>query len=245
MISVVISTYRPQFINNIIESYSKQTLAKKELILVINSKNIDVCPIKKKLADCGIHALIHSVPAETSLGECLNQGVKRANYPVIAKFDDDDYYGKYYLEEAQHALAESDAEIVGKRSFFIYFKNMLELRLFNSNHEHTWISPGDRQNTYKPTHFFSGGTLVIKRNIAENYPFPDINRGEDGHFQRSCFLNGIRMYSTSRMNYAYLRYPNAHHHMYENQDFLLKKRSDFVVRTATINRYVDQANPEP
>ncbi|WP_010630786.1 glycosyltransferase [Sporolactobacillus vineae] len=244
MISVIVSTFRPRFINNIIENFSRQTLEEKELILILNSNSIDVSPIKKKIASCRIRASIHSIPSKISLGECLNHGVRSANYPVIAKFDDDDYYGKYYLEEAQHSLAESGAEIAGKRSFFIYFKNTQELRLFNPYHEHEWVPSRNNLYAYKNTYFFSGGTLIIKKKIAEAYPFPDLNRGEDSRFQQNCFLNGIRMYATSRMNYVYLRYPGIHNGPSDHQDLLLKRKSDFVARTVTFRRYVNQSKPE-
>lgn len=242
MISVVVSTYRLRFIDNIIENFSKQTLAEKELILILNTEDIDVLPIKKKLADCGVRGDIHLLSANISLGECLNQGVKRARYPTIAKFDDDDYYGKYYLEEAQHVLTETGAEFIGKQSFFIYFKNTNELRLYNPNHEHIWI-PDHGWSAYKRTYFFSGATLVIKKSIAETYPFPNTNLGEDIRFQKNCFLNGIRMYATSKMNYAYLRYPSPHHHTSKSRDFLLKKKSDWVTRTMNFNLVVDQMSP--
>lgn len=245
MISVIVSTYRPRFLNNIIENFSKQTLAEKELILILNSNSVDISHIKKKLTSRRIRASIHSLPSKISLGECLNQGVRRANYPVIAKFDDDDYYGKYYLEEAQHALIESRAEIVGKRSFFIYFKNAQQLRLFNPHHEHEWVPPCKSYRAYKNTYFFSGGSLVIKKTIAETYPFPNLNRGEDSQFQQHCFLNGIRMYATSRMNYVYLRDPGVYpDNLTDRQDVLLKRKSDFIAHTATFRNYVNQTNPE-
>ncbi|WP_100486649.1 glycosyltransferase family 2 protein [Sporolactobacillus pectinivorans] len=243
MISVVVSTYRPQFIDNIIENFSKQTLVEKELILILNTGDIDVFPFKKKLAECGVRGVIYPLSADISLGECLNQGAKRASYPTIAKFDDDDYYGKYYLEEAQHVLTETGAEVIGKRSFFIYFKNKNELRLYNPNHEHVWVL-NHGQSAYKRTYFFSGATLVIKKRIAETYPFPNTNVGEDNWFQKNCFLNEIKMYATSKMNYAYLRYPSPHHHTSESQDFLLKKKSNWVTRTMNFNLVVDQISPE-
>ncbi|WP_167815148.1 glycosyltransferase [Sporolactobacillus shoreae] len=243
MISVVVSTHRPQFIDTIIENFSRQTLVEKELILILNTWDIDLLRIRKKLAIRGVRADIFLLPPHISLGECLNQGVKRASYSTIAKFDDDDYYGKYYLEEAQHVLSETGAEVIGKRSFFIYFKNTNELRLYHPGYENIWI-PNHGMAAYKNTYFFSGATLVTKKSIAETFPFPNTNIGEDSWFQKNCFLNGIRMYAASRKNYAYLRYPSRYHHTSNSSDSLLKKNSDWVANTLALSHYVDQTVPQ-
>ncbi len=52
---------------------------------------------------------IYQLPEEKTLGECLNFGIEMAQYDIVAKLDDDDYYSPYYLTEAMEVFTTTDA----------------------------------------------------------------------------------------------------------------------------------------
>ena len=58
----------------------------------------------------------------TTLGDCLNRGVEAASGEYVAKMDDNDHYGERYLSDHVLAASFSDAEVVGKGLFFVYFE---------------------------------------------------------------------------------------------------------------------------
>jgi GT2 family glycosyltransferase len=228
VISVIVCTNRQEFVSSIIRNFQKQTLEEKELILILHSSTMNV--------DCkGVGYL--QLSEEIGLGECLNRGVRLAKYEYIAKMDDDDYYGPDYLKEAYQKLTQTDADVVGKSSFYIYFKKNHELRLYNPNRENRWIR---NNGSYQTSYFFSGATLVWKKKIFTKVRFPDVNRGEDSGFQRQCFENGMKMYALSKDHYAYLRYPNSSHHHSDVKEPLLRRRSKFITKVASVETYFNQ-----
>lgn len=227
MISVIACTNRQSFVPNIIENFQRQSLIEKELIIIVNSSTmkIDIAGYK-----------IRHFPDEVSLGECLNKGISLANYDYVTKMDDDDYYGSDYLKEAYEALVQNNADVVGKSSFYIYFKKNNELRLYNPNRENRWIV---NNGPYKSSYFLSGATLAFKKKILEKVSFPYVNVGEDSGFQRLCFDNGLKMYSLSTEHYAYVRYNDSGHHHSDARESLLRRSSHFIVNTTSIEKYFD------
>jgi hypothetical protein len=232
MISVIACTNRESYIKNIIDNFQKQTLSEKELILILNTKQMNVDRISMLLTESGVTFQLLEFSEEVTLGECLNKGGAVAFYNIVAKMDDDDYYGSEYLREGYEAFLQTNADVIGKSSFYIYFKRNHELRLYNPNHANCFVL-NDGQTPYKSEHFLSGASLMFKKEILNTIPFPDYNIGEDSGFQRLCYQNGIKMFSTSSLNYAYIRYAEPYHHHSDAREMILKKRSLLISKTAT------------
>lgn len=233
MVSVIACTNREEFINNIIHNFQKQKLKDKELVLILNTNKIDFDITNRMLKGMDINYQIFQFSDETSLGECLNKGGEAASYDLVAKMDDDDFYGPGYLQEAYSILSQTDADLVGKSSFYIYFNKTRELRLYNPNHENCWIvNKGDRQ--YKTEYFLSGATLVFKKKLFNHVSFPAINIGEDSAFQQLCFKNKLKIYSLSKDHYAYIRSEKLSHHTSTIREEILRRRSNFVSNNTTL-----------
>ncbi|MFP5110353.1 glycosyltransferase [Neobacillus sp. C211] len=179
MISIIACTNREKFVSNIIANFQKQTFKEKELILVLNSSKMNFKQIERELDEAKLNSQLFQFPDEMSLGECLNKGAEQANFEYIGKMDDDDYYGSSYLKEAFEALMQTKAELVGKSSFYIYFKKKQELRLYNPHHENSWII-NNGQNLYKTSHFLSGATLIFKKRTfgKSNIPTRESREGQ-------------------------------------------------------------------
>ncbi|NHC40736.1 glycosyltransferase [Bacillus sp. MM2020_1] len=227
MISVIACTNRQDFVPNIIENFKRQTLVEKELIIIVNSSVMAV--------DFAEHKILR-FPEGVSLGTCLNQGVSEAHYDFVTKMDDDDYYGHDYLREVYGTLVQTDADVVGKSSFYIYFKKNHELRLYNPNRENRWIV---NNGPYKSSYFLSGATLAFKKKIHDKIRFPDVNVGEDSGFQRLCFENGLKMYSLSKEHYAYIRYNDPRHHHSDAKAQFLRRQSHFIGHPPSIEKHFD------
>src|SRR5690554_5914043 len=94
--SVITVTNNEIFIDNIFENYDRQIIKDKELIIVLNKNRMNIDNYKSK-AKTYSNVKILRIDEKISLGSCLNCAVKIAEYDLIAKFDDDDYYGPKYL----------------------------------------------------------------------------------------------------------------------------------------------------
>ncbi|MEH7309156.1 glycosyltransferase family 2 protein [Neobacillus drentensis] len=227
MISVVACTNRQAYLPKIIENFQRQTLVEKELIIVANAAFMEAS---------GVGYPIFQIPEEVSLGACLNQGVRLAKYDFVTKMDDDDYYGPDYLKEVYETLVQTGADLVGKCSFYIHFQKNKELRLYNPNHENQWIV---NNGPFKSSDFLHGATLAFKKKILDQVRFPEVNVGEDSGFQLLCYESGLKMYSLSKDHYAYLRYTDPQHHHSDAKEPLLRRRSRFIVNTASIEKYIN------
>jgi len=236
MVSIITCTMRDDCIDNVFNNYQKQIYKDKELIIVLNKDSMDVEKWRKR-ASLTKGVLIVQCPQTTSLGECLNYGIECSKYKTIAKFDDDDFYGRYYLEEALNKLEKTNAMVIGKSSFFIYFQQELKLFLYNKNREQQYVHYGKK---FKSRDFLAGSTLVMDKRIFDFIKFRNLNVGEDSSFQLDCFYNNIPMYSSSKYNYTYMRYPSTHHHNSDAKDYVLKKRSHLVSQGKDLEKLVSQ-----
>ncbi|RDU36715.1 hypothetical protein DRW41_11710 [Neobacillus piezotolerans] len=199
MVSVITCTKRPDFLQATLLNFENQTIEEKELVLILHGFS------KHQVVGLPDNPLIQvlELPSEESLGSCLNKGIRQAKYNIIARFDDDDYYGAHYLEEALDELERRGADVVGKQSIFIYFKSDGLLGLLFKGKENTFI-----KNT---SDTLAGSTLVFKKSVAETVQFPPISVGEDAVFLEECKKRGLCMYASSQFNYVYIRYSNSHH----------------------------------
>ena len=107
--------------------------------------------------------------------------------------DDDDHYGERYLSDSLLAASFSDAEIVGKGLFYVYFETGDITALLEWTSEHTFMS------------FVTGGTLLVRKEVAEDIGFDSVSVREDTNFQRATMQAGCRVYSADRFNYIRVR----------------------------------------
>lgn len=191
-ISVITPTIRESCINRIIDNYINQEFDIKELIIIINSDNIDIKKYDKytkKYPEISVYKLQQTA----SLGECLNFAVSKAKYDIIAKFDDDDYYSPCYLIEAYKVFELKNCDIVGKCRIHCYLEELEQLRIYS------WGSMNSFVN------WVAGATICFKKSIFEKIQFRNISCSEDKYFIEDCLKLNLKIYSTSSNNFIAFR----------------------------------------
>lgn len=212
MVSVICCTFRDRFMENIFRNYENQDLKKKELIIILNSNAMDLAKWKER-AKRSKNVRVYQRSKKISLGECLNYGIQRSNYLVIAKMDDDDYYAPPYLSQQLKALRDKKAHVVCKTSVFMYFQNRQILAL----HLADW---GVNKFVNK-TGGIKGSTLVMKKFVWRKVHFPHINLNEDHSFLEKIMQRKIKIYSTDKYNYVCIRRAENEHTWRERNQYLL------------------------
>jgi len=225
-ISIVACTNKEGYMDNIFSNYQNQILQEKELIIVLNSDSLNLNEWMKK-AENYEHVQVYQLPEYTTLGSCLNFGIEKAKFKYVAKWDDDDYYGPAYLYEALKTFQNTDADILGKRSIFMYFPATKELRLRFPGRE------------FKPVKLVLGGTIVAKKSVMQDVPFLDISLSEDTTFIKNARAKGYRILSTSRYNYVYFRW-DSNKHTWKPSSKYLNKTSKHVGFFPDIKQIVDK-----
>ncbi|MCE3204033.1 glycosyltransferase family 2 protein [Paenibacillus sonchi] len=198
-VSIITCTNRQGFLKNLFNNYSRQHYPKKELIIVVNNNKIPLAPYQH-LAKRLRNVRIYRVPERFSLGACLNYAVNKSKYSYIAKFDDDDYYARYYLTEALQVFQRTNADVIGKRAHYMYLRGSKTLIL---------RFPPDENRSVAS---LPGATLVIKRSVFNQVHFPDQSVGEDDRFCITSRRKGYKVYSAGRYNFVAIRRKNSSNH---------------------------------
>lgn len=211
-ISVIVSTNRPQHIDNILQTHASQLHKDRELIIVQHGfeRSTD---LTRRANQLGVKNLTVLYAHNTkTLGACLNMGVEAASGDVIAKMDDDDIYGENYLSDQLAALRYSNADLVGKQAHYLYLRSRDLVMCRFPEREHRF------------TDLIMGPTLFADKEIFRRFPFADRTLGEDTDLQRRLISAHAQIYSTDRFNFVQVR--DSHDHTWTVDDALLLANSE-------------------
>ena len=211
-ISLLVSSIRPTQLDHIIEGIARQREVDIELLYGTHGFAADAAEFAEKCSAAGIaDCKTFSLPAEWSLGECLNFLVGQADGKFAAKWDDDDLYGSWYLFDLLQALKYSGAAVVGKRAHYMELQGQGVVILRNSRFEHRF------------SHFVAGPTLMAQLETFRSFPFPAVSRGEDTGFLKDVLESGGRIYAADRFNYCQVRAADVNKHTWQiSADELMK-----------------------
>jgi spore maturation protein CgeB len=219
--TIVSSTQRDEFMDELFESIQHQTYPNLEVVIILNKNSMDIKKWENKFNTLNRDVKVIQVDEEHSLGHCLNIAIENSNGEIISKFDDDDYYAPNYLTDMIISMDYANADLVGKSSHYIYFEenDLLALKTIGSGIE-----------TYSD--FVAGATLVFKRELYNKLEgFSNKNRGEDSDFLKRAKENGFVLYSNDQYNYCCFRRANKENHTWKIDDGDLLRNSTSNVFT--------------
>lgn len=213
-VSILMSTKRPHQLDHVLEYVARQRDVDLELLIATHDFEApaDLIP---RAHDLGIDRVtVVPMPADAFLGDCLNALAGRAEGEVLAKMDDDDWYGADYLADLLRAMRFADADIVGKHARFVHL----------AAHDVTVLT--QEANEHRYTHFVAGPTLTARRAVFEQFRFPSANRGEDSSVLERATEAGLRIYAADRFNFVQMRTGNPADHTWtvEDESFLAAPR---------------------
>jgi cellulose synthase/poly-beta-1,6-N-acetylglucosamine synthase-like glycosyltransferase len=226
-VSIITVTNSMNYFDNIFDNFIRQNYEPKELIIVLNKNNLNISVFEERSKEYK-NIKIYKVDENKSLGYCLNFGVKKAKFEIIAKFDHDDYYGPKYLSNSVKAFEYTDALLIGKRSHLVFFESNSLLALRNPGHENCYDS------------FVNGSTMIFKKEIFKKVKFPEISLAEDTAFCNSCIKKGIKIYSTDRYDHVYIRRKTKQNHAWKIDDKkFLEKSCKVIGKISDFKNYSD------
>ncbi|QHC02472.1 glycosyltransferase [Epidermidibacterium keratini] len=198
-VSVICSTNRPAQLDHLLQQVAAQRGVDIQLVVLTHGFEPDPRLLRATADRHGIEQLqtIYGSPQWT-LGECLNQLVDAADGDLVAKFDDDDFYGPHYLLDQCAALRYSGADLVGKQASYLYMASHDAIVLRYPEREHRW------------TTFVAGPTLVAPTTTFRQVRFARVNRGEDTRLLRELSATGAQIYSADRFSFLQIRGRHGH-----------------------------------
>ncbi len=204
--SVITSNYRLSCIENLVNNFETQDFKYKELIVVINNDEIEIDYFNTYISK-NPNIKVYKLPQSINLGECLNFAVSKAKYQYIAKFDDDDFYGKYYLKESYNAFINQDCDFVGKWQYFIFLEGANKLLARPT------VPLNFRQNTY--LRWLPGATICFKKSVFDQIKFSDVNKHVDDDIMKKANDNSMKIYTTSIHNFMAYRHKDTDEHTWK------------------------------
>jgi cellulose synthase/poly-beta-1,6-N-acetylglucosamine synthase-like glycosyltransferase len=227
-VTIITSTIRPEYIANVFMNYQRQLWAPKELIIILNKDSLKISRYRR-IAKKYRGIRVYRLPQHKSLGECLNFGVKKAKYTHIAKFDDDDYYGRHYISEAMAMFGNPKADIVGKLKIFYYFPHKRILALRNR-----------KARAFARSRRIAGATIMFRTKVFRRIKFVRARSGTDQIFLNACRRRGYRIYSTSIYNFAAFRRANRRTHTWKVSDKELLGHDSRIIRTSRFSKFINK-----
>ncbi|UOE55079.1 glycosyltransferase family 2 protein [Bacillus sp. CMF12] len=224
MVSIICCTMRQDYMENVFENYENQVWKEKELIIILNNDEMDKAAWQKRAKESH-NVTVFQLREEVTLGECLNIAILNSRYNIIAKFDDDDFYAPNYLAQSVRTLKKTKADIVGKRTVYMYFQKEKLLAIQKPGKENRFVKHG-----------IKGATLVFRKEIMDHVRFPKVNLGEDTYFLKLCNKSKLKIYSGDKNNYACLRISQPGHHTWTADNDRLIRKSVPVSRTSDFNK---------
>src|SRR5690606_38542352 len=116
-VSVICSTNKINSFDNIVSNFMNQNFEQKELIIGLNY-DIKSFDYFERIMSSNNNIKIIALGGRRTLGECLNTCIEKAKYPIISKFDDDDYYSPFYLTDMVKLFSNENIDIVGKACYY-------------------------------------------------------------------------------------------------------------------------------
>lgn len=189
-VTIITTCLHDSKIEKVFKNYRNQKYIKKELIVVLNKNNMNI-ELWKKEAKKYPNVRVLKLNEINTLGTCFNYAVDRAKYNYIAKFDDNSYYCSNYLVDTMHAFKYTNADIIGKTSFYAYLEKSNTLILCVPNKENRFANE------------VNSSTIVCKKKVIKNVSFPKKNNiATSSEFIKACIKKGYKIYSSDRFNFT-------------------------------------------
>lgn len=212
-VSALVSTFRPQQLDHIFRTISRQHDVEVELVLLSHGFEISAQQLAALKHKHGLtNVTVISATKDVALGECLNRCIDSASGEVLTKMDDDDYYGASYLSDQLFALSYSGAQVVGKQAHYMYLASRDATVLRNSIKEHRF------------TRLVMGPTIMAHRSVFAETRFRTLRTGEDTAFLNDITTASGSIYSADRYNFC--QYRSKKNHTWSISDNFLLASSD-------------------
>ncbi len=195
-INVVMPTLRPDYIPFALDMFRRQSWDEATLTVVANGVEVPE-HVSRAISETP-GAQLCFVPADKTIGYCVNFGIDRAEADYWAKWDDDDIYGPHFLEDQMLQRKYLDFDISGKAAIFNYIE------------ESDGVFTRDFAIRDTASRHLGGGTLVVRD--GGRYFAEDGRGSEDRAFLHLARERGDRIVSGDPFNFMQIRRRDAFTH---------------------------------
>ncbi|MBX6167060.1 MAG: glycosyltransferase [Thermobispora bispora] len=197
-VAVVMASRRPHLVGRALAQIARQRGADLEVIVALHGYPADL--VRQALDEFPGTLTVIEADRDTPFGAVLNQAAERSSAGLIAKWDDDDWYGPEHIADLLLAKAYSGADVVGTAAEFFHLEPLnCTIRRTDYSSE-VW------------TDHVAGGTILIDRRLFQEVGgFAPLPGGVDSHLLRAAAAAGGRIYRTHGLGYMLSRSVSGDH----------------------------------
>ncbi|MBP2705175.1 hypothetical protein JOL79_15270 [Microbispora sp. RL4-1S] len=140
--------------------------------------------------------VVRSASEPITRGAALDRALRLADGDHVAVLDPRDLYGEHYLSDLVRHFGSTDAEVLGKASFYAHLPGAGATLLRQPEAEHRFLPE------------VAGGTLLARRQTLTDLGIADVSEEWGEVVMRQCRTDGVRVYSADRFSYVCVR-PSA------------------------------------
>ena len=198
-VSVVVQIQELEDVKRAKATFAKQQYTNKELLLVLTNRLLDFSAVSAPIADLERCRWVRC-DSPLNAAAWLKEAMQAKTTDYIAAMDPTDHYGEHYISDMMLAANFSNADVLGKGTFFVYEERSRKLGLSAMGGEHQY------------TDLVAGSTLVARCELLVTLPASALGAvlNADWAALRDVTGAGCIIYSADRFNYIAVRGNRAH-----------------------------------
>lgn len=208
---------RPENVDLIAQNILRQSYDNLAVHLIWNVDEQDYAYCRQKSLEMGLRNLrVSHIDSQYNIGACLNHGIQSSEARYWFKMDDDDYYGKYYIEDMMYYYNIGKFDAVFKPAFFVSFDDNTLWYRKETKYRHLIKV----KNEYGCGATLSGVTSIL--------PFSTLKRNScDSAWEDELKVNKANIFIGDSFNYCTFR-GDVKAHTWQISDEILKKISTHI-----------------
>ncbi|HEX4816425.1 MAG TPA: family 2 glycosyl transferase [Nonomuraea sp.] len=197
-VTIVMSTKRPALVAAALGQMERQRGVAAEVALGLHGVSFD--QVRAAVEGCALPVTWVEAEASVPFGEVLNRAAALAGGDLLAKWDDDDWYGPDHLADLFMALTYAGADVVGTTAEFFYLEPL------KATIRRTTFASGAGYPSEVWSDHVAGGTIMVPvSKFREVGGFPAVSRAVDLEFLKAAHAAGARVYRTHGLGYVLRR----------------------------------------
>ncbi|SDQ93837.1 glycosyltransferase family 2 protein [Thermostaphylospora chromogena] len=194
LVSVVMASMRPHLLGSALRQIARQRHVRVEALVGLHGVAASAEPVRRAVAECPVPVKVVEAPRKTPFGEVLNRAAAMASGDVLAKWDDDDWYGPEHLSDLLMAREYSGADVVGTAAEFFYLEPLRATIRRTDYSSEVWSD------------HVAGGTILLSTALfRKTGGFAALERGVDADLLKRIHAAGGRIYRTHGLGYVLRR----------------------------------------
>lgn len=193
VVTAVTAVTGPAELDHLLAQVARQLDRPGQLVIVADGLDAGVVEKTARQACPDVDVVVRAAGEPITRGAALDRAIRLADGDHVAVLDPRDLYGEHYLADLVRHFSSTDAEVLGKASFYAHLPQAGATLLRQPGAEHRFLPE------------VAGGTVLARRQILTELGFADVSEEWGEVLMRQCRTDGIRVYSADRYSYVCVR----------------------------------------